>query len=200
MGFLPRDPLFRDDTKGGARPPLDTPASPPLVLRNGRLRGEPGNSPFGAILPLIDSPSVSPGGRIQRGGPEPPSLSRRGGGVRRGGTPSKGSLPVRPFAYFSGEGKVGRGVGVDPPQSHVQRRGLCKTPGPWGWNPHQLRGMAPLAHTERQENYSYVTNPSLPLTFPPNGDKLQNAKPKRARPYVLPGTDTGPASHGMCSG
>ena len=26
MGFLPRDPLFRDDTKGGARPPLETPA------------------------------------------------------------------------------------------------------------------------------------------------------------------------------
>ena len=26
MGFLPRDPLIRDDTKGGARPPLETPA------------------------------------------------------------------------------------------------------------------------------------------------------------------------------
>ena len=28
MGFLPRDPLFRDDAKGGARPPLESPAYP----------------------------------------------------------------------------------------------------------------------------------------------------------------------------
>ena len=26
MGFLPRDPLFRDDTKGDACPPLESPA------------------------------------------------------------------------------------------------------------------------------------------------------------------------------
>ena len=25
MGFLPRDPLFRDDTKGGASPPFGNP-------------------------------------------------------------------------------------------------------------------------------------------------------------------------------
>src|SRR5699024_11454883 len=31
MGFLPRDPLFRDDTKG-ATPPLESPAGPLLVL------------------------------------------------------------------------------------------------------------------------------------------------------------------------
>ena len=35
MGFLPRDPLFRDDTKGGARPPLETPAYPPVSLFDG---------------------------------------------------------------------------------------------------------------------------------------------------------------------
>ena len=32
----------------------------------------------------------------------------------------KGPAPMRPFAYFSGEGKVGRGLGAEPP----------KTPGP----------------------------------------------------------------------
>ena len=40
MGFLPRDPLFRDDTKGGARPLLDFPASPVIVpVSSGYSRG-----------------------------------------------------------------------------------------------------------------------------------------------------------------
>ena len=40
MGFLPRDPLFRDDTKGGARPPLESPAGPPNILSDdGYSRG-----------------------------------------------------------------------------------------------------------------------------------------------------------------
>ena len=32
MGSLPYEPHLRDDSKGGARPPLDTPAGPLLVL------------------------------------------------------------------------------------------------------------------------------------------------------------------------
>src|SRR5699024_7872999 len=40
MGSLPYVPLPRDDTKGGARPPLDSPAGPVLVLVNeGNSRG-----------------------------------------------------------------------------------------------------------------------------------------------------------------
>ena len=34
MGFLPRDPLFRDDTKG-ATPPLESPTGPPNILSDG---------------------------------------------------------------------------------------------------------------------------------------------------------------------
>ena len=41
MGFLPRDPLFRDDTKGDACPPLESPAyeetCPDLITGISRL-------------------------------------------------------------------------------------------------------------------------------------------------------------------
>ena len=47
MGFLPRDPLIRDDTKGGASPPLETPAYPPVSLFDGgsASQGLPAGSP-----------------------------------------------------------------------------------------------------------------------------------------------------------
>ena len=39
----------------------------------------------------------------------------------------KGPAPMRPFAYFSGEGKVGRGVGLEAPHSNeLQSSPLCK--------------------------------------------------------------------------
>ena len=37
MGFLPRDPLFRDDTKG-ATPPLESPPQPVLRTVRGPLK------------------------------------------------------------------------------------------------------------------------------------------------------------------
>ena len=40
MGSLPYGSLPHDDTKGGARPPLDTPAEPPNILSDdGYSRG-----------------------------------------------------------------------------------------------------------------------------------------------------------------
>ena len=66
MGFLPRDPLFRDDTKGGARPPLETPAYPPVSLFDGgsASQGCPWENP--------------------KRGPQPPHWSLRGVVLRRG--------------------------------------------------------------------------------------------------------------------
>ena len=86
MGFLPRDPLFRDDQRGGGGPPL-------------------------WILPPKETycrKSLESHGGFQRG--RAPFVSSRGGG-QGGGTPSKVSLPLRAFAYFSHEGKVGQGMG-----------------------------------------------------------------------------------------
>ena len=42
---------------------------------------------------------------------------------------------MRPFAYFSGEGKVGRGTGPEAP----------KSPGAQGWKPRRGRGTGPEA-------------------------------------------------------
>ena len=57
MGFLPRDPLIRDDTKGGARPPLETPAYPPVSLFAGGSAsqgcGAGGESKEGAAAPSL---------------------------------------------------------------------------------------------------------------------------------------------------
>ena len=50
-GFLPRDPLFRDDTKG-ATPPLETPAYP-LVEAPLRACGAGGESKEGAAAPSL---------------------------------------------------------------------------------------------------------------------------------------------------
>ena len=47
-------------------------------------------------------------------GGEPP-LCRCGWGIFKGEGESKHPPLKRPFAYFSGEGKVGRGVGLEAP-------------------------------------------------------------------------------------
>ena len=53
-------------------------------------------------------------GRIQRGG-RSPLIGRCGGWSLGGGHSRKCPPPMRPFGDFSGEGKVTRGVGVEPP-------------------------------------------------------------------------------------
>ena len=50
-----------------------------------------------------------------KGGGRPP-LSRRGGGVHRGGTPSKGSLPYAPFWWLFRRGKSHSGYGGEAPE------------------------------------------------------------------------------------
>ena len=46
-----------------------------------------------------------------------PPLCRCGWGIFKGWG-SRNTLPLkRPFAYFSGEGKVGRGTGAEPPKA-----------------------------------------------------------------------------------
>ena len=77
MGFLPRDPLIRDDTKGGT--PL---WKPPHKLK-----------PF---CSTVETSRRTVRGRIQRGG-RSPLFGRRGGGIHKGGTSSKGSLPYAVF-------------------------------------------------------------------------------------------------------
>ena len=48
--------------------------------------------------------------------------------------------------------------------------------------------------------YASVTTTPTPLTKPTPRDKLPIVNLETPCPTVLPGTDTGPASHGMCSG
>ena len=57
MGSLPYGSLPRDDTKGGARPPLETPAYPPVSLFAGGSAsqgcGAGGESKEGAAAPSL---------------------------------------------------------------------------------------------------------------------------------------------------
>ena len=66
-------------------------------------------------------------GRIQRGG-RSPLIGRRGGGIHKGGTPSKGSLPYAVFwslfvrtksdpGHGAGEAPYSRGTGAEPPKA-----------------------------------------------------------------------------------
>ena len=48
--------------------------------------------------------------------------------------------------------------------------------------------------------YGYITTTPIPLTNENPRDKLPTVNLETPCPTVLPGTDTGPASHGMCSG
>ena len=77
MGFLPRDPLFRDDTKGGARPPLETPAwSPNLAFDAGDSRSARGVAPLARGRSPLEKPLWV--GRFLRGEGEsehPPPLN-----------------------------------------------------------------------------------------------------------------------------
>ena len=52
----------------------------------------------------------------------------------------------------------------------------------------------------RAQCYASVTNPQVPLTNERPHGKLLTVNQQTAHPAVLPGTDTGPASHGMCAG
>ena len=97
MGFLPRDPLFRDDTKGGASPPLETPAYPPVSLFDGGSAFQDWGW-----------------GRIQRGG-RSPLIGRCGGWSLGGGHSRKCPPPMRAFGYFSHERKVTRDTGRGAP-------------------------------------------------------------------------------------
>ena len=71
MGALHYGSLLRDDTKGGASPPLETPAYPPVSLFDGGSAFQDWGW-----------------GRIQRGG-RSPLIGRCGGVVLRRGTQSK---------------------------------------------------------------------------------------------------------------
>ena len=51
-----------------------------------------------------------------KGGMRPP-LCRRGGGIHKGGTPSKGSLPCAPFWVLFRRGKSTPGYGAGGPES-----------------------------------------------------------------------------------
>ena len=95
MGFLPRDPLFRDDTKGGASPPLETPAYPLVFLFDG------GSAPQGLQ-------GGSNGGRA-------PLASLRGVVLRRG-TQSKVSPSYAPFCLLFRRGKSRPGPGGGAPE------------------------------------------------------------------------------------
>ena len=55
-------------------------------------------------------------GGIQRGACAPLCVVAGVGSIREG-PHRKGPSLMRPFAYFSGEGKVGRGTGAEPPKS-----------------------------------------------------------------------------------
>ena len=170
MGFLPRDPLFRDDTKGGRPPPFGNPriSSSLSVRRWKRLAGiarrESGVQAFSPTAKTLAQGRIHSAraneilrgpravhrtvrGRIQRGG-RSPLIGRRGGGVHRGGTPSKGSLPYACFCLLFHEGKVGRGAGRSPRGisiSHRHRHPLHAIHGPLD-EPLDVQGGLILGH------------------------------------------------------
>ena len=143
MGFLPRDPLFRDDTKGGRPPPFGNPriSSSLSVRRWKRLAGiarrESGVQAFSPTAKTLAQGRIHSAraneilrgpravhrtvrGRIQRGG-RSPLIGRRGGGVHRGGTPSKGSLPYACVLLPTfPRGKSRSGCGAKPPWNFNQ--------------------------------------------------------------------------------
>ena len=91
MGSLPYGPLPRDDTKRGARPPLESPAySPNIPFGAGYSRGAWGVAPLARGRSPLEKPLWVEG------------FFKGGGGV---GTPS----PLkRVFGYFLHEQKVTR--------------------------------------------------------------------------------------------
>ena len=75
-------------------------------------------------MKFVGVPGQSAGlaGGESKGG-EPP-LCRRGGGVHRGGTPSKGSLPYAPFWVLFRRGKSTPGYGAGGPEKLTSRRAV----------------------------------------------------------------------------
>ena len=74
-----------------------------------------------------------------------PFVSSRKRGARGRNPIERVSPPVRPFAYFSGEGKVGRGPGAEPPKSFGKKH-VSPPPARRRAN---LSPSAPIAGTER---------------------------------------------------
>ena len=70
--------------------------------------------------PTMEAPCRIGWGRIQRGG-RSPLIGRCGGWFLRGGHSRKCPPPMRPFGYFSGEGKVPRGTGPEAPRGFGRR-------------------------------------------------------------------------------
>ena len=118
MGFLPRDPLFRDDTKGAC--PL---WNPPCIVGSPAKNGPAGAAPRQTSAAFAEEE----GGAAQRPNPaacgrmrdaklvptRAPFVSSRRRDIREG-PHRKGPSLMRPFGYFSGEGKVPRGMGAEP--------------------------------------------------------------------------------------
>ena len=91
--------------------------APPFSSANGAM---PlvclGAAPSGPFF-CRDSPPVPLGGESKEGGRSPPHCVVVGGGFLRG-RGNRNTLPLkRAFAFFSHEGKEGRGTGAKPPIS-----------------------------------------------------------------------------------
>src|SRR5699024_4950410 len=83
-----------------------------------RCAGLPRSGPFGADL--VSHRTFNNAGGIPKGALPP--LCRRGGGVHRGGTPSKGSRPYAPFWVLFRRGKRTPGYGAGGPAKVASRR------------------------------------------------------------------------------
>ena len=122
MGSLPYVSLPRDDTKGGARRHKLRIPHPDASVRLRSLRcasfflgkrsaGLPRSGPSGAVF--VSHRTFGNAGGIPKGAS--PLCVVAGVGYIGEGPHRKGPFPMRPFGYFSGEGKVPRGVGAEPP-------------------------------------------------------------------------------------
>ena len=78
----------------------------------GNSAGLPRSGPFGADL--VSHRTFNNAGGIPKGAS--PLCVVVGEGYIGEGPHQKGPAPMRPFGYFSGEGKVSRGSGAEPPQ------------------------------------------------------------------------------------
>ena len=130
-----------------AAPPSSS-ANAPLVCL--------GAAPSGPFLPIPDGLTLFDGGsvfqdwgwgRIQRGG-RSPLIGRCGGWSLGGGHSRKCPPPMRPFGDFSGEGKVTRGVGVEPPRKGYGGRRPRKGRGVGPGRPHGKRVCVPPTYVK----------------------------------------------------